>query len=77
MVRKQVTITPPEEAANRDHAKATGENTSVSRIGGRMPENQTLHSDAYAAAYQHWKERPSWDLDAANRVTREEAHERR
>jgi hypothetical protein len=76
-VLKNVTITLPEEVATWARVKAAEENTSVSRMVGRMLEDQMRHTDAYAAAYQQWREHPSWDLDAANRLTREEAHERR
>jgi hypothetical protein len=42
-----------------------------------MLEAQMRRSDDYSDAYRRWKELPAMDLDAANRLSREEAHERR
>ena len=53
------------------------ENTSVSRLIGKMLEAQMLRSDDYSDAYRRWKELPAMDLDAANRLSREDAHARR
>jgi hypothetical protein len=56
--------------------KATDENTSVSRLVGKMLEEQMKHSNAYREAYRQWREIEPMGLGAANRLTREEAHER-
>ena len=78
LVLKNVTITLPEEVANWARIKAAEEKTTVSRLVCRMLENQMRKSDAYMDAYRQWKElRPTMDIDAANRLTREAAHERR
>ena len=76
-VLKNVTITLPEEVANWARVKAAEENTSVSRLVGRMLETQMRQSDDYSAAYRKWKELPAMVLDARNRLTRDEAHGRR
>jgi hypothetical protein len=57
--------------------KAAEENTSVSRLVARMIETQMRQSDDYCAAYRRWKELPAIDIDAAHRLTREEANARR
>jgi predicted CopG family antitoxin len=58
--------------------KAEYENTSVSKLITRLIEREK--SDAYWSAYEEWK-RLSSDLgaaiDASQRFTRDEAHERR
>ena len=76
-VLKNVTVTIPEEVALWARKKAAEENTSVSRLIARMLEAQMRHSDDYSDAYRRWTELPSMDLNAANRLSREEAHERR
>ncbi len=58
--------------------KATDENTSVSKIIGRLLENEK--SKAYWRAYEEWKRLPhdlGVPIDASKRMTRDEAHERR
>ncbi|MEK7403510.1 MAG: hypothetical protein AAB225_00235 [Acidobacteriota bacterium] len=58
--------------------KAAEENTSVSRLVGRMLENQMRVSDEYWRAYRRWKKIGGIKgIDAAGRLTREEAHARR
>lgn len=75
---KNVTITLSEEVARWARKKAAGENTSVSRLVGRMLENQMRVSDEYWRAYRRWKKTGSLEgIDAAGRLSREEAHERR
>ena len=76
-VLKNVTITIPEEVAHWARTKAASENTSVSRLVGRMLEAQMRQSDDYVEAYKRWKELPALNIDAASRLTRQEAHERR
>ena len=77
-----MTITVSEEAARWARKKAAEENTSVSRLVGqmlenRMLENQIQRSDSYWRAYRQWKKIKSIPgIDAANRMSREEAHER-
>ncbi len=76
-VLKKVTITRSEEAVRWARLKAAEENTSVSRLVGKMLEEQIEHSTTYQEAYRQWREIKPMGLGAANRMTREEAHERR
>jgi hypothetical protein len=77
LVLKNVTITLSEEVAHWARKKAAEENTSVSRLVGKMLEAQMRQSDEYWEAYRQWKELPLLDLDADSRLSREAAHERR
>lgn len=52
---RNVTITLTEEAALWARKKAAEENTSVSKLVGRMIENQMHLSDDYWRAYRKWK----------------------
>lgn len=74
---KNVTITVPEEVAGWARRKAAEENTSVSKLVGRMLESQMRMSDDYARAYRRWKKIRGFPIGAANRMSREEAHERK
>ena len=75
---KNITITVSEKAARWLRRKAARKNTSVSTLVGRMLEDQMRKSDAYRAAYETWKRIPPIPgLDAADRLTREEANARR
>jgi hypothetical protein len=77
-VLKNVTITLSEEAARWARRKAAEENTSVSRLVGRMLEEQMQQTDAYWAAYEKWKQlKPIDGLDASKRASRAELYERR
>ncbi len=74
---KNVTITLSEEVAHWARRRAAEENISVSRLVGRTLENQMRLSDEYWRAYRQWKRLRRLDLDAAGRLSREEAHARR
>lgn len=74
---RNITITLSEEVAHWARKRAAEENTSVSRLVGRLLENQMRLSDEYWRAYRQWKRIRSIDLDAAGRLSREEAHARR
>lgn len=77
-VLKNVTLTVSEEGLRWARRKAAEENTSVSKLLGRMIEDQMRLSDEYWKAYEGWKAIESIEgIDAQNRLTREEAHERR
>jgi hypothetical protein len=76
-VLKNVTITVSEEAAAWARKKAAEENTSVSKLVGRMLESQMRMGDEYRRAYRRWKKIQNLPVDAANRLSRDEAHERR
>ncbi len=74
---KNVTITMSQEVASWARKQAAEENTSVSRLVGRMLEKQMLQSDDYLDAYRRWQKIEPMEIDAANRLTREDAHARR
>lgn len=74
---RNITITVSEEAARWARRKAAEENTSVSRLVGRMLEEQMRMSDEYWRAYRRWKRIPSMEIDARRRLSREQAHARR
>ena len=74
---KNVTITLSEEAARWARKKAAEEDTSVSKLVGRMLENQMRMSDEYWRAYAQVKKIRNLRLSAARRLSREEAHARR
>jgi hypothetical protein len=77
-VLKNITITVSEEAARWARRKAAEENTSVSRLVGQMLENQMRLTDEYWRAHQRWKKIGAIPgIDAADRLSREEAHARR
>jgi hypothetical protein len=76
-VLKKVTIIPTEEVAGWARRKAAEENTSVSKLVGRMLKSQMRMSDDYDRAQRQWKKIGGFPIAAANRLSREEAHERR
>jgi hypothetical protein len=77
-VLKNITITVSEEAARWARRKAAEENTSVSKLVGRMLEDQMRLGDEYWRAYARWKKiGPARGIDAAARLSREQAHARR
>lgn len=74
---RNMTITVTEEAARWARRKAADENTSVSKLVGRMLENQMRLTDEYWRAYEGVRKVRKIRLGAARRLTREEAHARR
>jgi hypothetical protein len=77
-VAKNVTIKISDEAALWARRRAADANTSVSRLVGEMLERQMRLTDDYWQAFEHWKaNRPRADAGAAQRMSREEVHERR
>jgi hypothetical protein len=78
-VLKNLTITVSPEAALWARRKAADENTSVSKLVGRMLEDQMRTSDDYWRAYEMWKKRGEvvGRHSASIRMSRDEAHERR
>jgi hypothetical protein len=77
-VLKNVTITLPEDVAHWARRKAADENISVSRLVGRILEEQMRRGDEYWRAYSRWKQISGLKgVDAENRFSREQAHERR
>jgi hypothetical protein len=78
LVLKNVTLTLPEEVAHWARRKAADENISVSKLLARILENQMRLSDEYWTAYEHWKKIGNLPgISAGERLTRDEAHERR
>jgi hypothetical protein len=79
-VLKNVTITLDPEVAHWARKKAADESTSVSKLVSRLLEKEMRASDAYWRAYEEWKRSPrdlGGSIDASQRFTRDEAHERR
>jgi len=77
-VMKKVTITMSEEAARWARMKAAEESMSVSKLVGRMIEDQMRRGDEYWRAYEKWKTVTAVPgADATKRMSRQEAHERR
>ena len=76
-VLKNVTITLPEEVAHWARKRAAEENTSVSRLVGKILEAQMRQTDDYQEAYRRWKALKPMEIDAQHRLTRDEAHARR
>ena len=77
-VRKRITITLDSELADWARRKAADENTSVSKLIGKLRHKEM--SEAYWRAYEEWKRLPDdlgLAIDASKRLTRDEAHERR
>jgi hypothetical protein len=72
-----MTITVTERVARWARKKAAQENTSVSKLVGKMLEEETRRTDAYWQAYERWKKLPGIPGVAANRLTREELHDHR
>jgi hypothetical protein len=77
-VLKNVTVTLPEEVAHWARRKAADENTSVSKLVGRILEEQMRRSDDYWRAYEQWKKLETIPgIEAKKRMSRDEAHARR
>lgn len=74
---KNVTITVEEEALRWARKQAAEKNTSVSKLVGRMLEDKMRLTDEYWEAYEKMKRIKPIPGLAANRLTREEANERR
>ncbi len=74
---RNVTIKISDEAILWARRQATEANTSVSRLVGEMLERQMRLSDQYWRAFEHWKSnRPLAGIGAAERLSREDVHER-
>ncbi len=73
---KNVTITLAEEVALWARITAARQNTSVSRLVGKILEKQMHQSDDYQEAYRQWQALTPLPIDAAARLSRDEAHER-
>jgi len=73
---KNVTISLDRDLAHWVRRKAADEDVSVSKLISRLLEREMRASDRYWRAYEEWK-KLHIELDASQRFTREEAHERR
>ncbi len=75
---RNVTIKISDEAILWARRQAAEKNTSVSRLVGEMLERQMRLSDEYWRAFDHWKKnKPVAASGAAERLSREDVHERR
>lgn len=72
-----MTITVTEEVARWARRKAADENTSVSKLVGRMLEDEMRRSDEYWKAYETMKKiKPIKGFDASKRLKRDELYTR-
>jgi hypothetical protein len=77
---KKVTVTLDPELADWARKKATDEDISLSKLVSRLLEKEMRAPDSYWRAYEEWKRLPrdlGGAIDASQRYTRDEAHERR
>jgi hypothetical protein len=79
-VPKRITITLDRKVLLWGRRRAADEGTSLSKLIGRLLEKDG--ADAYWRAYEEWKRLPDdlgapTPIDASQRFTRDEAHERR
>ena len=79
LVLKNITITVPEEVARWARRQAAEQDTSVSKLVGRMLEDEMRRKGAYWKAFEEWKRiaKPIKGVDASKRLSREAVHERR
>jgi hypothetical protein len=72
-----MTITVTEEVARWARRKAADENTSVSKLVGRMLEDEMRRNDDYWKAYETVRKiKPIKGLDASKRLKRDELYTR-
>jgi hypothetical protein len=74
---KRLTITLSDDVAAWARRRANEKHTSVSKLVGRVLESQMRMGEGYDRAYRRWKRLRNLPIEAANRLSREEAHERR
>ena len=75
---RNITITVSEEAARWARLRAAEENTSVSRLVGRLLEEQMRRTDEYSRAFEKLRKiRPIRGFDASKRLSRTDLYERR
>jgi hypothetical protein len=76
-VLRNVTITVSEDVLRWARKKAAEEETSVSRLVGRMLEDEMRRTDQYWKAYEKWKKlKPIPEFDASKRAKRDELYDR-
>lgn len=74
---KNVTVTVEDEALQWARRRAAEENTSVSKLIGRMLENEMRRTDEYWKAYERLKKiKPIPGFDASKRLKRDEIYDR-
>ena len=74
---KNVTVTVEEETLQWARRKAAEKNTSVSKLIGRMLEDEMRRTDEYWKAYERLKKiKPIPGFDASKRGTRDEIYDR-
>jgi hypothetical protein len=77
-VLKNLTITVTEEVAHWARKAAAEENTSISKLVGRMLEQEMRRRDEYWKAYERVKRiKPIEGFNASKRLKREEIYDRR
>jgi hypothetical protein len=76
-VLKNVTLTVEDKVLLWARRKAAEQNTSVSRLLSEALEREMKQDDSYWRAYESWKNLKPWPIKASERMSREEAHERR
>ena len=69
-------IRMPENLAVWLKRKVEEENCSASELLCKLVERERLQGDSSRLAFGEWKKRTPLDIDAAERMTREECHER-
>ena len=75
---RNVTIRISDEAVLWARRQAAEKDTSLSRLVGEMLEREMRLGDEYWRAFDHWKSnRPLAGIGAAQRLSREDVHERR
>jgi len=76
-VLKNVTVTVEDEALRWARRQAAEKNTSVSKLIGRMLEDEMRRTDEYWKAYERWKKiKPIPGVDASKRLKRDEIYDR-
>ena len=76
---KNLTITVEEETLRWARRQAAEKDTSVSKLVGQMLEDQMRRTTKYWEAYEKWKQIDPVSIPglAENRLTREQANERK
>jgi hypothetical protein len=76
-VLKNVTVTVPEDLALWARRKAAEENCSVSKLLCRLMEEARSRQELSREMLEAWRKREILGLDGTQRLSRDEAHERR
>jgi hypothetical protein len=77
-VLRNITITADEEVLRWAKHQAVEKGVSVSKLIGEILTEKMRRKDSYWEAFERWKKiKPVPGVDASQRWTREEVHERR